>query len=334
MTGVDLVTGGAGFVGSELVGQLVDVGRRVIVLDDLSTGRLENLGHLDPDRVELVVGDVRDDRIATACIREVDAVYHLACVNLRRSLHDPKAAHAVNATGTLALLETARRAGAGRFVHVSTSEVYGSARYAPMDEAHQTEPTTAYGASKLAGEAYARAHHLTHGLPVVIVRPFNAYGPHSHHEGDSGEVIPKFVLRALAGRPLTINGSGSQTRDFTHVADIAAGIRAAGVAPGVVGGTFNLGSGRQVSIAGLAGLVVSLVGSSETLVVHGPPRPGDVGALCADASAARRMLGFTPSRTLVDGIREFAARMQTEPRGIDALLTEEGVDAAWETAAS
>lgn len=334
MTGVDLVTGGAGFVGSELVGQLVTAGRRVVVLDDLTTGRRESLNQLAHDRVDLVAGDVRDVELAAACMRDVDTVYHLACANLRRSLHDPEAAHAVNATGTLALLEVARRARVGRWVHVSSSEVYGSARYAPMDEAHPTEPTTAYGASKLAGEAYARAHHLTHGLPVVIVRPFNAYGPHSHHEGDSGEVIPKFVLRALAGRPLTINGSGSQTRDFTHVADIATGIRTAGMVPGVVGGTFNLGSGRQVSIAGLAGLVVSLVGSSDTPVVHGPPRPGDVDRLCADASAARRMLGFTSSRTLADGIREIASHMRAEPRGIEALLTEEDVGAPWEAVAS
>jgi UDP-glucose 4-epimerase len=328
--GVDLVTGGAGFIGSELVGQLVNAGRRVVVLDDLTTGRAENLRDVPRDRVDLVVGDVRDDELAAACIREVDTVYHLACVNLRRSLHEPEAAHAVNATGTLTLLEVARRVGVGRWVHVSSSEVYGSARCAPMDEAHPTEPTTAYGASKLAGEAYARAHHRTHGLPVVIVRPFNAYGPHSHHEGDSGEVIPKFVLRALAGRPLTISGSGSQTRDFTHVADIAAGIRAAGTAPGVVGSTFNLGSGSEVSITDLARVVVALVGSPDVPVVHGPSRPGDVEALCADASRARRVLGFAPSRALADGVRDLAGRFRAEPRGIDALLAEEEVGAGWE----
>jgi UDP-glucose 4-epimerase len=327
-TGVDLVTGGAGFIGSEVVTRLVAAGRRVIVLDDLSSGRPENLDHVPSERVELIVGDVRDERLATACAREVDTVYHLACVNLRRSRHDVQAAHDVNATGTLALLEAVRPAGVTRWVQVSSSEVYGSARYAPMDEAHPTEPTTAYGASKLAGEAYARAHHRAYRLPVVVVRPFNAFGPRSHHEGDSGEVIPKFVLRALAGRPLVIFGDGSQTRDFTHVADTASGITAAGSAPAAVGRTFNLGSGRQVSIAELARLVVALVSDADVPVAYAPARPGDVGALCADASAARRALGFAPARSLADGIRELAGELRADPRGLDALLAEEELGAA------
>jgi UDP-glucose 4-epimerase len=322
-TGTDLVIGGAGFIGSELVRQLVAAGRQVIVLDNLSTGRPENVREIPEEQVELVVGDIRDEALAAACLRKVDAVYHLACVNLRHSLHAPEAAHAVNATGTLALLEAARAMPVKRWVHVSSSEVYGSARRTPMDEAHPTEPTTAYGASKLAGEAYARAHRFTYGLPVVIVRPFNAYGAHAHHEGDSGEVIPKFVLRALAGQPLTIFGDGNQTRDFTHVSDIADGIRAAGSAPDVVGRTFNLGRGREIAIGDLARLVVSLVGSPDTPIAHAPSRPGDLRRLCADASAAHRMLGFAPSRALADGIVEIADRYRAEPRGISALLAEE-----------
>ena len=330
LTGTDLVTGGAGFIGSELVRQLADAGRRVIVFDNLTTGRRENLDGLAVGQVRLTVGDVRDTPALTAAMGDVDVVYHLACVNLRRSLHDPQAAHDVNASGSLAVLEAARALRPRRLVHVSSSEVYGSALRSPIDESHPAEPTTPYGASKLAGEAYARAHHLTYGLPVVIVRPFNAYGAHGHHEGDSGEVIPKFVLRALAGQPLAVFGDGAQTRDFTDVRDIAAGIRAAGTRPGVVGSTFNLGSGREISITDLARLVSSVLGEPTVPIVHEPPRPGEVRRLCADASAARRTLGFAPSHSLPDGIIEMAARYRAEERGLDALLAEEGTTSGWQ----
>jgi UDP-glucose 4-epimerase len=323
ITGTDLVTGGAGVIGSELVRQLVAARRRVIVLDNLRAGGSENPPGLPKDQVELVVGDVRDKELAAACLRRADTVYHLACVNLRHSLRYPEAGHAVNATGTLALLEAARPTPPRRWVHVSSSEVYGSARRTPMDETHPTEPTTSYGASKLAGEAYARAHFFSYGLPVVIVRPFNAYGSRARHEGDRGEVIPKFVLRALAGQPLTIFGDGSQTFDFTHVNDIAAGIRAAGTAADAVGLTFNLGTGREIAIADLARLVVSLVGTSDASITHAPARSGDRKRLCADASAARRILGFAPSHDLAEGIVEIADHYRADPRGLDALLADE-----------
>ncbi|MDQ6840012.1 MAG: GDP-mannose 4,6-dehydratase [Actinomycetota bacterium] len=306
-SGTDVVTGGAGFVGSELVSQLAASGRRVIVIDDLSTGHREHLDGLGPGPVELVRCDVRDAEAVGACLRGVDTVYHLACVNLRRSLVDPEAAHAVNATGTVTVLEAARTVAPRRVVHVSSSEVYGSARTVPMDEDHPTYPTTPYGASKLAGEAYARAYGLSFGLPVVVVRPFNAYGPRAHHEGNSGEVIPLFVRNALARQPLTIFGDGCQTRDFTHVADIAAGIRRAGTIAGIVGATFNLGSGREISVDDLARLVVDTFGGSSTPIERQAPRPGDVRRLCADASSAAHVLGFAPSRSLREGIAEIAA---------------------------
>jgi UDP-glucose 4-epimerase len=301
---VDLVMGGAGFVGSALVRALVARGRNVVVVDDLSTGRADLL----PDGVELVTADVRAPAAFADRLAAADVVYHLACVNLRRSLHDPFAAHEVNATGTLALLEAARLAGVGRFVHVSSSEVYGTARTVPMAEDHPTEPTTAYGASKLAGEAYARAHHRRYGMPVVVVRPFNAMGPDAHHLGDSGEVIPRFVRAALAGGECTVFGDGTQTRDFTHTRDLAAGIAAAGCTPGIEGRTFNLGSGEEISVGDLAALVIDVVGNPAARVVHAPERSGDVGRLCADATAARRALGFTVTTGLRDTIAEVAAR--------------------------
>jgi UDP-glucose 4-epimerase len=151
----------------------------------------------------------------------------------------------VNATGTLVMLEAARAAGVKRFVYVSSSEVYGTSRSVPMTEHHPTFPSNAYGASKLAGEAYARAHFLSYGLPTVVVRPFNTYGPRCHHEGDSGEVIPKFLLRAQAGCPLVIFGDGEQTRDFTYVTDIVQGILRAGICADAEGADVQPGIGTR-----------------------------------------------------------------------------------------
>ena len=240
-----LVTGGAGFIGSELVHQLVQSHRRVRVADNLVNGRRENLAGLPPGSHELVVADIRDRSRMASLLRDVGVVYHLACLGVRHCIHSPEENHEVNATATLGLLSAARAAGVGRFVYVSSSEVYGSASRVPMDESHPTTPTTVYGASKLAGESYARAFYRTYGYPTVIVRPFNAYGLRCHHEGDSGEVIPRFMLRCLARRPMVVFGDGAQTREFTYVTDIARAILAAGAVEDAIGETINIGSGRS-----------------------------------------------------------------------------------------
>ena len=169
-------------------------------------------------------------------------MFHLACLGVRHSLHDPIENHRVNADGTLVLLQAALQAEVSMFVHVSSSEVFGTAQYAPMDEQHPTWPETVYGAGKLAGEASARAHFRTYGMPVVVARPFNTYGTRSHFEGDSGEVIPRTIVRALCGRPALVYGDGTQTRDFMHVSDTVAGLVALASAR-AVGRTVNLGSG-------------------------------------------------------------------------------------------
>ncbi len=297
-----LVTGAAGFIGSHLVDQLV--GDELILLDDLSTGRCENIAHhLDREDVTFVEGSITDSALVAQRMRGIDTVFHLACRGVRHSIGHPQESHEVNAAGTLNLLRAAHDQGVGRFIHVSTSEVYGTALRVPMDENHPCFPETVYGGAKLAGEAYARAYNRTYGLPTVIVRPFNNFGPRSHFEGDCGEVIPRFIVRVLNDEPPTVFGDGSQTRDFIYVEETAHWLTRIARCDALIGQTINLGSGREVRVLDLARIVCEESGRGEIAPVFLPPRPGDVLRLCADARRAEELLAFSLRCDLREGIR-------------------------------
>jgi UDP-glucose 4-epimerase len=223
----------------------------------------------------------------------------------------------------LALLKIAVTTEVKRFVYISTSEVYGMVHTTPIAEDHSTLPCTVYGASKLAGEAYARAYWHAFGYPTVVVRPFNAYGPRSHHEGDCGEVIPKFMLRCLAGRPMVIFGDGKQTRDFTFVSDTAAGILAAGLSDASVGHTLNLGSGKEIEIQLLAKMISEVLGRPDAKILYTDPHPGDVLRLLSDSSKAKEFLNFKTTVKLRDGLACLRDWYATQGESPEELLERE-----------
>jgi UDP-glucose 4-epimerase len=320
-----LITGGAGFIGSELVRNAKAAGFSVRIVDNLVNGKRENIEEILSDRMEFIEADIRDLKCMKRVLAGVDLVYHLACLGVRHSIHSPRENHDVNATATLDLLRLSREAGVKRFVYVSSSEIYGTAHQVPISEETPPFPHTVYGASKLAGDCYARAYWDTYRFPTTVVRPFNSYGPRCHHEGDSGEVIPKFMLRALAGRPLIIFGDGGQTRDFMYVGETAHWIMQAGLRGETIGETINLGFGSEISVAKLAKEVLRAVARPGGDIKHESPRPGDVLRLWADATKAKRLLKFSPRISLEEGLRKLLAWYRSRGCSPEELLTGEVV---------
>ncbi len=327
-----LVTGGAGFIGSHLVDQILedpDVAR-VCVLDNLVNGSRDNLPALEQDpRLVLLSEDILDTDAVDEAVSGTHVVFNLACLGVRHSLHSPLENHRVNAEGTLNVLLAAQRQGVERFVHVSSSEVFGTAQHAPIDESHPTWPETVYGGSKLAGEAYARAFFSTYGLPVVVARPFNTYGPRSHFEGDCGEVIPRTVVRVLCGLPPIIFGDGEQTRDFLHVSDTARGLRSIAGCEAAVGRTVNFGFGRETTINALCRRVADAAGRPDLAADHVEARPGDVRRLWVDNTLVRELIGFEPRMSLADGITDLVGEFQRLPSTPEEMLARMA-DRNWE----
>lgn len=293
-----LVTGGAGFIGSNLVHRCVREGIAVRVLDDFSTGREANLAGTE-GRIEVVRGDLRDDATLASAMRGARTVLHLAAVpSVTRSVSDPATTYAVNVDGTFRLLEAARRERVERVVVYSSSSVYGNSPELPKRETMRPEPISPYGASKLAAEAFASAWARAYGMSILCLRPFNVYGPRQDPSSEYAAVVPRFVTALLAGRPAWIYGDGAQTRDFTFVDDMVEATFLAAKWDG--GGVFNIGGGARTSILELHAIVERAIGV-RVPPVYAPARTGDILHSHADISAARAF-GYTPRVSLTEGI--------------------------------
>jgi UDP-glucose 4-epimerase len=297
-----LVTGGAGFIGSNLVHELAAAGQTVRVLDDFSTGRRGNLAGLDGD-VEVMEGDVRDQLTVRAAVAGAEVVYHLAALpSVARSVADPRASHSVNAEGTLNILLAARDAGVRRLVYASSSSVYGDTPVLPKHEEMPVAPRSPYAAAKLAGEAYCRAFAHVSSLDTVSLRFFNVFGPRQDPTSQYAAVVPRFITRMLAGQPAEVTGDGRQTRDFTFVANVVQACRLAATAgPEASGEAMNIGCNDRITVLGLAELVGDLLATSiEPLFV--PARVGDVRDSQAAIDKAARLIGYRPLVTVRDGL--------------------------------
>lgn len=297
-----LVTGGAGFIGSHLVDRLVRDGWRVRVLDDFSSGREANLAAAG-EGVELVRGDVGDAAALERALRGAEVVFHQAAVaSVPRSVADPVRTHEVNATGTLLVLEAARRAGARRAVFAASSAAYGDSPEIPKLEAMPPSPISPYALQKWVGEAYCALYAGLYGLETVALRYFNVFGPRQDPKSEYAAVIPRFVTACLAGETPVVFGDGEQTRDFVFVADAVAANVLAADAPAASGAVVNVASGRRTSLNEILALVGELTGSA-VRPRHEPARQGDVRDSVADLSRARALLGFEPAVDLREGLR-------------------------------
>jgi UDP-glucose 4-epimerase len=296
-----LVTGGAGFIGSNLVRLLVEEGHEVTVLDNLLSGHRTNLDPLAG--IRFVEGDIRDSATLDTATAGAELVFHLAAsVGNKRSIEFPIDDAEINVVGTARVLEAARRHGARKLVFSSSAGIFGELMTVPIREDHPAEPVSPYGASKLGAEKLCLSYAKLYPLECVCLRYFNVYGVNQRYDA-YGNVIPIFARRILRDEPVTIFGDGEQTRDFVNVRDLARANYQAGLSRGL-SGAFNIGAASRISISDLAKLMYAIAGRQPN-VTHAPPREGDVRHSLADISAARASFGFRPTVALEEGIREY-----------------------------
>jgi UDP-glucose 4-epimerase len=320
-----LVTGGAGFIGSHLVDRLIEADNEVTIVDDFSFGKEDNIAHLRGSRqVRIERADICDAEEMTRLTRGIDVIFHLAVFCLRNSLHEPVRSQEVNDTGTLQVLQAALENGTERFLYTSSAEVYGSGLYFPIDENHPFLPTNVYGAAKAAGELYARSYWGTYGLPTATVRLFNTYGPREHSEGRRAEVIPRWVMRVLAGEPPVIFGNGQQTRDFTYVDDIVRGIILAAECDELVGDAANLARGQDISISTICELILKRLDRQDLqpVYVH-EGRPADIDKMHGDVSKAKRLFGYSADVDIEEGLDRYIDWVRLQELDLDAWLMQE-----------
>ena len=304
MAGLALVTGGAGFIGSHLVEALTAAGRSVRVFDDFSTGHRENLGHIVP-APKIVEGSLTDPATVERAVAGCDVVFHLgALASVAKSVEDPVLNHAINATGTLNVLNAARKASVRRLVYAGSASAYGGADDpAGQDEATPLCALSPYAAAKLAGEFSCQSFAAVYPLETVRLRFFNVFGPRQRADSPYSGVIAIFTALLTAGRTPTVHGDGLQSRDFVSVTDVAKALILAAEVPGISGQIYNVGTGRSVTLLDLIAVLNELLGTN-AVAVHGPIRAGDVRHSRAKIDRIRRDLGFDPSVSFEEGLRQ------------------------------
>jgi nucleoside-diphosphate-sugar epimerase len=298
-----LVTGGAGFIGSHIAEFLAAGGDSVRVLDNLSTGKKENLAGFI-GRVEFIEGDIRDLDACRRAVRGVEHVLHQAALaSVTGSIADPLLTNAINVTGTLNLLLSARDAGVRSFVLASSSAVYGDDPAMPKREGHEGRPLSPYGTSKRVGEKYGELFHELYGMKTVALRYFNVFGPRQDPMSDYAAVIPVFITKVLRGERPVIYGDGEQSRDFIYVKSVVQANVTAAESPDTGGEALNVASGKGLTVNALLAAVNGIVGT-EIQAVHAEPRPGDIKHSVADIAKARRVMGFEPQIPFMDGLKD------------------------------
>lgn len=300
-----LVTGGAGFIGSNFVSAIAK-DNRVTVFDNFASSVVTMKYLNSVKNVTAIRGDILDEKKLDSVMKGIDVVVHFAVSCVRVSLSRPRHTHDVNATGTLKTLLAAKKARVKRFIYISSSEVYGTAKGTKINEFHSIEPTTVYGMSKYVGELYTKHFNDREGLPTMIVRPFNTYGPRCHFDGVYGEVIPRFVIRALNGKQPIIFGKGTQTRDFTFITDTVDGIIKASQCDELVGHAVNIAYGQEISVLDIAKIVCKETGLPLRPIMK-PARPNDVARHFADISKAKKLLSYRPEIAIGEGLLKYIA---------------------------
>ena len=302
-----LITGGAGFIGSHLCDKYTREGHTVLCLDNFMSGNLMNIKHLlDHRNFKLVKGDVGDFDLLEKIVRDVEVIFHLAAqIHVDRSYIEPRLTYDVNVMGTQNILEAAKVHDVKKVICASSSEVYGSAQYAPIDEKHPLNAPHPYGASKIAADRMCFAYTQTYGLNISIARLFNVFGPRQRDIGYGG-VISMFTRRVLSNIPPIIYGDGKQTRDYTYIEDAVTAYDLMLNHHEALTEPINFGTGREVSIIELANTIIDCCGKKGNIEpVHVEPRPSEVKRLIADASKAKSLLGWEHEYSLADGLRAF-----------------------------
>ncbi|MGQ9460598.1 MAG: dTDP-glucose 4,6-dehydratase [Candidatus Bathyarchaeaceae archaeon] len=302
-----LITGGAGFIGSHLCEKYVKDGHTVLCFDNFISGNLMNVRHLlDYRNFKLIKGDIRDFDLLEKVTPHVDVIFHLAAqTHVDRSYVEPKLTYEINVMGTLNVLETARMYDVKNVIHTSTSEVYGSAQYVPIDEKHPLNAPHPYGGSKIAADRMCHAYIQTYGMNISMLRLFNVFGPRQRDIGYGG-VISIFTRKVLNNMPPIIYGDGLQTRDYTYIEDAVRAFDLVFNHNEPITEPINFGSGREVSIIDLANIIIDLCGKKGSIKpIHVEPRIGEVERLIADATKAKRLLGWKPKYDLEEGLRAF-----------------------------